>query len=177
MAAVHLDYLAGRRSNWPGILALAIGVASLMSAVWYYRDLSREISDQEALVSKLRERENGRSMSTVTETRDAEQVARETKQVNAAILALSLPWNEFFEAFEATRTDDVAVLAIEPDAQKGLVRISAEANKLENMLNYVATLQKIAMFREVLILNHQIQDQDPQKPIRFVVQAVWGMQR
>lgn len=177
MAAVNLDYLAGRRSNWAGMMALAIGVAGLISVVWYYRDLSREISDQEVLVSSLQERGKSRSMSPVAEMRDAEQIARETKQANAVILALSLPWKELFEAFEATRTNEVAVLAIEPDAQKGLVRISAEAKKLENMLDYVSSLQKIAFFREVLILNHQIQDQDPEKPIRFVLQAAWEIQR
>jgi len=57
------------------------------------------------------------------------------------------------------------------------VRISAEAKKLESMLAYVASLQKITMFHEVLVMNHQIQDQDPQKPIRFVIQASWETQR
>ena len=177
MASVNLDYLAGRPVNLAGMLALAIGVVSLGSAVWYSRDLSGEISDREVLISRLQEREDGRSMFRETEPRDAEQIARETKQANAAILALSLPWKEFFDAFEATRANDVAVLAIEPDAQKGVVRISAEAKGLESMLNYVSSLQKIALFREVLILNHQIQDQDPQKPVRFVVQAAWEILR
>jgi hypothetical protein len=176
MAAVNLDYLADRHSSWAGVIALAIGVTVLMTAVWYYRGLSREISDQEVLVLRLLERGNSRSISPVAETRDAEQIARETKQANAAILALSLPWKQLFEAIEATRTNEVAVLAIEPDAQKGLVRISAEAKKLESMLDYVSSLQKIVLFREVLILNHQIQDQDPQKPIRFVLQATWEIQ-
>jgi hypothetical protein len=121
----------------------------------------------------LQTRGNSQTISPVAETRDAEQIVRETKQANAAILALSLPWKDLFEAFEATRTSEVAVLAIEPDAQKGIVHINAEAKKLESMLDYVSSLQKIIMFREVLILDHQIQDQDPQKPIRFDLQATW----
>ncbi len=176
MRAVNLDYLAGRRSHWAGIMALAIGAVALISVVWHYRDLSQEISDQELVISKLQERAKGASVSPNTEMRDAEQTARETKQANAAILALSLPWKELFEAFEATRTNDVAVLAIEPDPQKGLVRISAETKQFESMLNYASTLQKVALFREVLIVSHEIQDQDPQKPIRFVVQAAWEAQ-
>lgn len=177
MAAVNLDYLEGRSSNWAGMMALAIGVAGLISVGWHYRDLSREISEQETLVSRLQERGKSMSVSPDAGMRDAEQVARETRQANAAILALSLPWKQFFDAIEVTRTNDVAVLAIEPDAQKGLVRISAEAKTFGSMLSYVSSLQKIALFREVLILNHQIQDQDPQKPIRFVLQAAWEIQR
>lgn len=91
MASVNLDYLAGRRINWSGMLALATGVMGLASAVWYYRGLSMEISDQKMLVSRLQEQVNGRSISPEAAMRDAEQIARETKQANAAILALSLP--------------------------------------------------------------------------------------
>lgn len=105
----------------------AIGIAGLISAIWYYRDLSQAISNQEMLVSRLQAREENSFASTLMEPRNAEQIARETKQANAAILALSLPWKELFEVFEATRTNDVAMLAIEPDARKGLVRITAEA--------------------------------------------------
>lgn len=177
MAAVDLDYLSDRRINKAGILALAIGVVGLICTIWYYRELSLEITHHEMLVARLQERVNGSPASPDTETRDAEQIARETRQANAAILALSLPWKEFFHAFEASRTNDVAVLAIEPDAQKGVVRITAEANKLESMLNYVSILQKIPLFREVLILNHQIEEQDPQKPVRFLLQAAWEIQQ
>jgi len=175
MAAENLDYLAGRRVNWAGILALVVGLSGSLSAGWYSLELSRKLSEQEARVSGLQEREAGRAVSA--DTGDAEQIARETKQANAVILALSLPWKEFFDAVEATGSSDVAVLAIDPDAQKGLVRINAEANRLESMLKYVSRLQKIAMFRDVVILNHQIQEQDPQKPVRFTVQAAWEIRQ
>ena len=177
MRAVNLDYLADRRANWVGMVALAIGLAGMIAVMWYYRELSREISSQEMLVSRLQEKEKSRSAPPVTEIRGAEQIARETKQANTVILALSLPWKELFEAFEASRDNEVAVLAIEPDAQKGMVHITAEAKKLESMLDYSASLQKIALFREVLIMSHQIQDQDPEKPIRFILQAAWEIQR
>ena len=174
--AVDLDYLAVRRFNWAGMFALVIGVAALMSTLWYYHGLSQKMSAKEVLVSRLQDSRASIATSPVAEVRDAKQIALETKQANSVILALSLPWKEFFEAFEASRNNDVAVLSIEPDVQKGQVRISAEAKKLENMLGYAASLQKIALFREVLILSHQIQDQDPEKPIRFVILAAWEMQ-
>ena len=173
MAAVHLDYLAGRYPNWAGMTVLAIGAVALISVLWHYRDLSGEIADQEILISKLQERGRSPSMTPDAGMRDMEQVARETKQANAAILALSLPWKEFFEAFETTRTKDVAVLAIDPDAIKRVVHIAAEAKDFASMLNYVSSLQKLPLFSEVVITSHQIQDQDPQKPVRFLLQAAW----
>lgn len=176
MQAIDLDYLAGRRFNWVGVLALVIGVIALMLVVWHYRDLSQEVSDQALLVENLREQEKNSYVVPVSEIRDDEQTALETRQVNAVIHQLSLPWKALFAAIEMTRTNEVAVLAIEPEVNKGLVNISAEAKKLDGMLNYAASLQKVELFREVLILNHQVQDQDPEKPIRFVVQAAWETQ-
>ncbi|HTN94274.1 MAG TPA: hypothetical protein VMJ33_06830 [Gallionella sp.] len=177
MPALNLDYIAGGRFNWPGMLVLAIGVTVLFLSIWHYRALSTEIYSHEVLVSRLQERVNGGPVSPGAEMRDAEQIAREIRQANAAILALSLPWKDLFDAFEANRAKDVAVLAIEPDAQKGIVRITAEGRNFESMLNYISSLQKIALFREVVILNHQIQERDPQKPVRFVAQAAWEMKR
>jgi len=177
VAAIDLDYLAVRRFSWVGIFTLAAGVASLSFAIWYYHDLSLTISNKELLISRLKDSRKSLAVAPMAELRDAKQVALETKQANTVILALSLPWKEFFEAFEASQNNDVAVLAIEPDVQKGIVRISAEAKKMESMLGYASSLQKIALFREVLIMNHQVQDQDPQRPIRFVVQAAWEIQR
>lgn len=177
MKAVNLDYLADTRPNWAGMTVLAIGLAGLIAVMWYARDLSRDISNQEMLVSKLQAQEKNKTELPVTERRGAEQIASEAKQANAVILALSLPWKELFEAFEASRMNEVAVLAVEPDAQKGMVRITAEAKKLESMLDYSSSLQKIALFREVLIVSHQIQDQDPEQPIRFTLQAAWEIQR
>ena len=176
MQAVDLDYLVYKRSNWVGMLALVFGVIALMLVVWHYRELSQQVSDQALLVENLQEQEKNSFATPATEVRDEEQTALETKQVNAVIHQLSLPWKELFAAIEMTRTNEVAVLAIEPEVNKGLVNISAEAKKLDGMLNYAASLQRVELFREVLILNHQVQDQDPEKPIRFVVQAAWGAQ-
>ena len=177
VSAVDLDFLAGTRFNWAGTLAIITGAAGLIFTVWTYQDLDHKLNYQQMQIVKLKEQGKSLLATPVVQPRDTEQSIRETKQANAVILALSLPWKEFFEALEASQTSEVAVLTIEPNAQKGIVRISAEAKKLESMLAYVASLQKITMFHDVLVMSHQIQDQDPQKPIRFVIQASWETQR
>lgn len=177
MQAVNLDYLASKRWVGLGMVALALGIMSLLLVTLHYRNLSQKITDQEILVAKLQAQEKSTYILPASEVRSDEQTARETKQVNAAIHQLSLPWKDLFAAIETTRTNNVAVLAIEPEVNKGLVNISAEAKKLDSMLDYAASLQKVILFREVVILNHQVQEQDPEKPIRFVVQAAWEKQQ
>ena len=177
VSAVDLDFLAGRHFNWAGTIALITGASGLIFMVWTYQELDHKLNFQQMQILRLKGQGKSLLAPTVVQPRDTEQSIRETKQANAVILALSLPWKEFFEALEASQTSEVAVLTIEPNAQKGIVRISAEAKKLESMLAYVANLQKITMFHDVLVMSHQIQEQDPQKPIRFVIQAAWETQR
>ena len=106
--------------------------------------------------------------------KDTEQTARETAQAKAIILELNLPWKELFGAIESYRKDDIAVLSIEPDAQKGSVRINAEAKSLDSVTAYLTYLQKIPLFSNVELVSHQIQEQDPQQPVRLMLQATWG---
>jgi Tfp pilus assembly protein PilN len=174
MEPLKLDYLTDGRSIWIGAVALVAGLFALLLVVWNYQEVNQKISQQEVLVANVRHANVAREAMTTTE-KDSEQVALEIKQANSIILELSLPWKELFDAFESSLHSDIAVLAIEPDAQKGLVRISGEAKSLDSLPGYIAYLQKISLFKDVALLNHQIQEQDPQRPVRFMLQATWSL--
>ena len=176
MEPLKFDYLADGRNVWTGGAALVAGLLAMLVVAWNYQEESQKISQQEILVNSVKNASVTRSAISTSE-KDPEQVALEVKQANSIILELSLPWKELFDAFESSRHSDIAVLAIEPDAQKGLVRISGEAKSLESLPRYIAYLQKISLFQDVALLNHQIQDQDPQKPVRFMLQATWSLLR
>jgi Tfp pilus assembly protein PilN len=174
MEPLKLDYLTDGRSIWIGAVALVAGLFALLLVVWNYQEVNQKISQQEVLVANVRHANVAREAMTATE-KDSEQVALEIKQANSIILELSLPWKELFDAFESSLHSDIAVLTIEPDAQKGLVRISGEAKSLDSLPGYIAYLQKISLFKDVALLNHQIQEQDPQRPVRFMLQATWSL--
>jgi Tfp pilus assembly protein PilN len=173
MEAIKLDYLDDGRNIWIGIVILAVGLCGTLFMAWNYHEENLKISQQEMLVASVK---NGKAirMDVLPSDKDANQVASEIKQANAIILELNLPWKELFSALESYNQNDVAVLSIEPDAQQGLVRINAEAKSLDSLLAYIAYLQKVSLFQDVALLNHQIQEQDPQKPVRFMLQATWG---
>ena len=176
MQTLRLDYQADGRSAGMEMILLVAGVCALLFMGWSYQEESEKISHQEILMAGIQSM--GPARTEVSSTRkDSEQVAQEIKQANAVILELNLPWKELFEAFESAHNVDVAVLTIEPDAQKGQVRISGEAKSLESLPAYLAYLQKVTLFRDVVLLNHQVQEQDPQRPVRFMLQATWGTPR
>jgi Tfp pilus assembly protein PilN len=93
--------------------------------------------------------------------------------VNAAVLQLNLPWRELHDAIGAATPGSVALLALEPDARKHMVRITAEAKGSDDMIGYVEQLQKQDWFTGVALTHHETNDVDPNKPIRFQVEAQW----
>lgn len=94
--------------------------------------------------------------------------------VNGAILQLNLPWRALHDAIGAATPQDVALLALEPDARKRTVRITAEARGSDEMLGYVEQLQQQSWFTAVALTHHETNDADPNKPIRFQIEAQWG---
>ena len=97
----------------------------------------------------------------------------EVKQANQVVRQLSLPWNALFKAVETSGGKSIALLSLEPDLQKGTVKISGEAKDFDALLEYVRQLSKREVFGSVLLQNHQIQQDIPEKPLRFSLLAHW----
>jgi Tfp pilus assembly protein PilN len=96
--------------------------------------------------------------------------------VNTAILQLNLPWRALRDAVQAATPPSVALLALEPDARKRTLRISAEARGSDEMIGYVEQLQRQDWFASVTLARHEINEQDPNHPVRFQVDAQWREQ-
>jgi Tfp pilus assembly protein PilN len=93
--------------------------------------------------------------------------------VNTAIGQLNLPWRDVFDAIEAATPPAIALLALEPDAKKHLLKGMAEAKTSDDMIAYMETLKQQAFFADVVLTKHEINGQDPNRPIRFQFEAHW----
>ncbi len=91
--------------------------------------------------------------------------------INAAVSQLNLPWHELLGALEAGTPQTIALLAIEPDAKKQLLKGQAEAKDSDSMLTYLEQLKKQPFFDQVSLTKHEINEQDPNKPLRFQFEA------
>ena len=94
--------------------------------------------------------------------------------VNAAIMQLNLPWRALHDAVRGATPPSVALLALEPDSRKRVLRISAEAKNSDDMLAYVEALGREEWFSAVTLVRHEVIEQDPNRPLRFQVDAGWG---
>ena len=93
--------------------------------------------------------------------------------VNGAILQLNLPWRELKDAVAAATPATVALLALEPDPKKHLLKLTAEAETSNDMIAYIQELKAQEFFSDVLLTRHEINAEDANQPIRFQVEAQW----
>ena len=165
-----------RRTLWcaPPALALAVpGVLALCVATLLMGQ--RYLERQDAL-RDLRAALAVRSAPAPKAAPPAPALALSPAQagaVNAAILQLNLPWRDLAAALGNATPNTIALLALEPDAKRRTLRIGAEARSSEAMLAYITRLQAEAWFSSVVLLRHEVMEQDPNRPLRFQVSVQW----
>lgn len=94
--------------------------------------------------------------------------------VNTAIMQLNLPWRALHDAIGAATPASIAMLALEPDARRRSIKITAEAKSADDMIAYVEALKEQEFFTGVALTRHEINELDPVKPIRFQLEAEWS---
>ena len=93
--------------------------------------------------------------------------------VNSAVMQLNLPWRALHDAVGAATPARIAMLALEPDARRRSIKITAETKTSDAMIGYVEALKEQELFSGVALTRHEINELDPNKPIRFQLEAEW----
>jgi Tfp pilus assembly protein PilN len=154
-------------------LMLAAGVLLAVPAALV---ANRYLDEQRAFEAQLAARTARVAAPVAAPTVARAPVATEAQAaaVNAAILQLNLPWRDLHDAVASATPASVALLALEPDAKRRVLRITAEARASDDMFTYVERLQGLDWFAHVALTRHEINEQDPNRPIRFQLDAQWG---
>jgi hypothetical protein len=103
-------------------------------------------------------------------------MAGAAEEAGPVVTELSAPWSLLLQELEAASQDvggAVAVLAVEPDREKGRVRIVAEARDLPTALAYIERLQKSNALRFPMLDSHEVRTEDHDQPVRFQLSAEW----
>lgn len=163
---LQLDYIAPpRRPRLVGVVLLAVAVAAAGVLVERYREVRLELDGIEARQGLLSAER--RPVRTTPRERQDE----EAKNAEAVLRQLALPWGAIIETLEDASTQDVAILQMQPDAQLKQLRLGAEARTYEAMIEYLRRLVAAKSLSDVHIVSHQVQMDDPRRPVRFTVQA------
>jgi Tfp pilus assembly protein PilN len=173
MKRLTLDF-KGARPGF-GAVSLALLAAGLVTAAlvgFAERNLVGKIQAAEKKVVNL-EKEGSRRAQP-SRAADSAALQLEVHQANEILHQLALPWRGLFKAIESSNEKEVALLAVQPDMQRRVLRLSGEAKNFDALLAYVGRLEKNDALSSVYITQHEIRTQDPERPVRFALVANWA---
>ncbi|HEU4815252.1 hypothetical protein [Janthinobacterium sp.] len=164
--------------GWRLALCLA-GALMLLPAAVYWLVQVQETRRLEAQLAQLQPARPVRAPLSASQQRERDI---ELKQVAAAVRQLNLPVTRLVRTVQAPRDVRVALLGLDLNAQQGqdgasVLKIAAEAETPQDMLNYLAFLNQQPMFSSVYLLKHEINSNAnanaPEHPYRFQLEAQW----
>lgn len=165
------------RTTWhcrhPGVWALgAIGVALCISASFVGYDLIRLQSRQKQEIDQIRLKYQVRNAAASPQYGPTIAEAQ-IDAVNGIIDRLNIPWGQVFRAIESATPANIALLELAPDAKRHAIKATAEAKSMHQALDYIELLSTQSFFESVVLLHHEINEQDVNKPVRFQFLATW----
>jgi hypothetical protein len=168
---LELDFARTRpKVNRIAVALLAVGAVGASLVLFDYGRASSKVDGLRMQIASLTTRGAPISPDKAA-TRAAEDAGK-------AATELATPWSLLLRDLELASRDSkgsVAVLAIEPDREKHRVRVSAEAPSLSTALTYVQRLQQSEALQYPMLETHEVQDKDPQHPVRFQIKADWRL--
>ncbi len=174
MSKLHLDYQRSIKPfPWVGLLLFVLALAALIATGMYYRDLNAQAVRWEFRAEQIDHAMQRQPVSGRISERKAGDLALEVKRANEVLYKLGIPWGRLFQTLESADNKNVTLLMLEPDTGKQLVKISGEAKNMAAMLDYIKQLENRDVLGTVYLQSHHVQLQDAEKPVRFVLLAVW----
>jgi Tfp pilus assembly protein PilN len=155
---------------------LIVGILLLILASWELRLTENDLIPLREELLRIKQRPSERLEKLNT----ARLSPKEIEAINRAIRQLNLPWENLLAVFEGEKYQVAALLALTPSIHASNpgqqpLRIQAEAKSADSMSEFVKALQEEKIFSDVAITHHEINDQDPNRPIRFTVDANWNL--
>lgn len=165
-----LDFAAPAASAYGGRVLLGVGLVALLvgglnfALAWEQRN--RGQFDLATLVQRNSVQHRSARTATAAD-------AAALRAVTLVSRDLSAPWSELMRSMEASQSVDISLVRIEPVAAAGSLRITGDARHADAMIDYLEQLRAQGL-AEVVLTSHQVQLQQPGKPIRFQAQARWS---
>jgi len=164
---VHVDFAAPvRRAPVVGAVLCVLGIAASASIGVSFAGQLAERGRLDAELGAVQEPHRAAAPVDSKAAEDAAAMQRE----------LAVPWSQLLAELEDASHDSsstIALLQVEPDAAKRLVRITAEARSLPAALDYLQRLQKCPLLRYPMLESHEKRKDDPMHPIRVKLVAEW----
>lgn len=164
---LQLDFIVvAREQRWLGLVLLLVALAVAADLGYRYREARTALARTESIRRLLPDER--KTPPVIPKARLDEYM----KGVQNVVHQLALPWPALVAAFEGAASAQVAVLQLQPEAREGVLRVTAEARDREAMLDYLRSLVAASGLSDVHLLDHQVKEDDPQRPILFTARGL-----
>ena len=175
MRALRLDYRDDNGlSNFFGLLLLVLVLLLSLAIGWYFSSLRQQTNQLQASVDSINNQINGQSATSEVSNLPPQKLAEVMKFSNHTIHQLNLPWDVLFIQLEKAKGEGVALLGVEPNVNTSVIKVVGEAKDYASMLKYVRSLSAQGVLHGVYLTDHKMDDQNPDNPIRFSLEASWA---
>ena len=171
MREIDLDFQPRR----PGLLAVVLLIAALLlgANVWLEdSELRGKLDEAESSLAKAQRRVERLDAGQRNSQPENVFTADESKAMRQAIGAIRIDWEGLYHSIDQAVSEEDSLLAIRPSAAGKAVQISGEARNMAAALAFVEALRR-APLAQVVLLSHQVKQNDPQHPIIFEIAATW----
>ncbi|MXS82201.1 PilN domain-containing protein [Nitrosomonas oligotropha] len=156
---------------------LLIGLLVLAGVLLQFRQVTEEVNHWTNRVERLEKHQQQkaapRTRSTPRIKEFSQEIRKEITQANAILDQINLPWETLFDAIEHAATDEIALLSLQPNVASRTLRLSGEAKSMSELLDFVEALERELVFENVHLLNYKVKQDNPHRPIIFLLTAVW----
>lgn len=178
LKSLQLEFIDGG-GRWIriGYAFAMLATACLLAMTWYFLGVQKEVDDWHGLIEHHQTKVNKVISDSKVSSQDQLKLSESIKFSREIASSLNFPWIDLFNALGKIKANDVVILEIDPNPKTLAIKLLMEAKNYQSMLAFVKTLSADQRFREVYLLNHKMDDQNKDKPIRFSVEAVWVLNR
>ena len=155
-----------RMLGW-GLLTLG-GIAMLASLSRYEAELARA----EALAAQVEHLRTQRP-APIAPPPIPPTLQTAFRQADHFAGQLAIPWNRLWNAIEACRSDDIALLTIELDPERSEIGLAGEARNMHAVDGFSQTLAESGAFSRVSLARHKLSDGPTAAVVRFELRLAW----
>jgi Tfp pilus assembly protein PilN len=156
---------------------LLIGLLMLAGVFLQFRQVTEEVNFWTHRVERLEKQQQQKAAPRTRATPRIKEIGQEIRkeiiQANAILDQINLPWEALFDAIEQAATEEIALLSLQPNVSSRTVRIGGEARSMSELLDFVEALERESVFENVHLLNYKIKQDNPHRPVVFLLTAAW----
>ena len=169
---------SGQQVRSVEIALLFIGLMVLLAVFYQFRQITEESNFWSVRVERL-EKQQPRTTTTRTRatsrTREfSQEISKELQKANVIVDQINLPWEALFDSIEHIITEDVALLALQPNVTNRTLRISGEARNIPVLLDFIEAMEREVIFEKAHLVNYKIRQDNPHRPVDFLLTAGWN---